>query len=237
MTYYIIKEIDVSGIPFTFIFKVKERYEELLADVDDSVLARYNHIRLDYIVSPACAIAYRNRFDRYYDDVEFINLMEEMIDSCYYYAPREYRKVAQIKLEGFLTEPTFETLRTESPRFLTLEYNMFERLWNDSGRLGGVRHHFYSHVSLHAFDDFFCFFEPYNDKAFCSSYDINDIDFEKILYMWYDNYTFIKRALKAVLEENDVLIKAKTPMVGKVRRAVGVCRYVLALYRAIHGEQ
>jgi hypothetical protein len=214
MAYYIIKSVAGS----LWAVKARERSEELLADDNVLLLKRYSYLPLEPVIDVRCVS--REYMDRFYDEGEFMKLMEAIVDKCYVLAESRWRAMEWVKL--FVNEPTFEEIR-EGPVFYSSDDMLLSmRTFKERYDL--------TFVVFYLFDEFFCFYHRTLRRVFCSPYGSENVSVGSVARMTDDDASFVRDAANKVLRWTIAGSARYVPMTRNVKRAVETCKYILALY-------
>jgi len=232
VAYYIIKKVRVKDRAFYFIFKVKEMWVELAGEVDSSVLRKYCHAPLKYIVDPKCVDNADNRkhINVFYAEREFTKVAEGLVRYCY--GGRGYPKhdlETRLSILSLLYEaPAIEELRELSPSFPKSVAFTF------CGVLGDRRLYLDS-SALYLYRDMFCFYSSYMAvDFFCSSYDPVKVDVDRVAAMKPAHAWLVWRAAELVDKNRDAL-EMQAPA-DKIEQVIRVCRHILFLYEMVGAQ-
>jgi len=231
VAYYIIKKVRVKDRAYYIIFKVKEMWVELAGEVDSSVLRKYCHVPLKYIVNPKCVDNADNRkhINVFYAEREFTKVAEGLVRYCY--GGRGYPKhdlETRLSILSLLYEaPAIEELRELSPSFPKPEAFIF------CGVLGD-RALYLDSSALYLYRDMFCFYSSYQASFFCSSYDPVKVDVGRVAAMKPAHAELVWRAATLVDKNRDNL--AKIAPADKIEQVIHTCRYILFLYEMVGAQ-
>lgn len=222
MAYYIIKSL----VGATWVIKVREKRDELLADDNALLLKRYNHMSLEPFIDVRCIS--RGYMDRFYDEREFLELMERVINDCY--MSREYRERALRWIIRIVREPAFEEIMNGGPVFFDSDdLHLYIAISKQRYDL--------SLVVFYLFDDFFCFYHRGVERSFCSPYGAENVSVDAVARMTAVDARTVRDAVDRVLNWPLANTTRFVPMTRDVKRAVETCKYILALYELLGGRQ
>jgi len=222
VAYYIIKSL-VGAI---WVIKAREKSDELLADDNALLLKRYNHMSLEPFIDVRCIS--RGHINRFYDEGEFLELMERIISRCY--MSREYRERALRWIMRFVREPTFEEITDGGHVFFDSDdLHLYTTMPKQRYDL--------SLVVFYLFDEFFCFYHRGVERSFCSPYDAENVSVDAVARMTDFDARIVREAVDRVLNWPLANTTRFVPMTRDVKRAVETCKYILALYELLGGRQ